>query len=91
MSPHNTFNLRVVPVVFCLFVFMGTCGFVVNDTVAQDNYSQDLVTAFWRSTSEEQRNKVVEDLIKASPDAPTLYRWLQAGPQFSVDVETGVV
>ena len=91
MSPHNTFYLRVVPGVFCLFVFMETCGFVVDDTVAQDNYSQDLVTAFWRSTSEEQRNKVVEDLIKASPDAPTLYRWLQAGPQFSVDVETGVV
>ncbi|MDC3339797.1 hypothetical protein OAV89_00155 [bacterium] len=91
MSPHNTFNLRVVPGVFCLFVFMETCGFVVDDTVAQDNYSQDLVTAFWRSTSEEQRNKVVEDLIKASPDAPTLYSWLQTGPKFSVDVETGVV
>ena len=91
MSPHSTFNLRVVPGVFCLFVFMETCGFVVDDTVAQDNYSQDLVTAFWRSTSEEQRNKVVEDLIKASPDAPTLYSWLQTGPKFSVDVETGVV
>lgn len=91
MSLHHTFYLRVGSEFFKFLIFIGIFVGLINYTVAQENYSQDLVTAFWRSSPGEPRNNAVEALINASPDALTLYRWLQRGPKFSGDVETGVV
>ena len=91
MSLHHTFYLRVGSEFFKGLMFIGIFASLVNYAVAQEKNSQDLVTAFWKSPSGEQQDKNIEALISASPDALTLYRWLQRGPKFSVDVETGVV
>lgn len=60
---------------------------------AQDEglLAKELVTRFWQATSDEEKSSSREALLSAAPDAESLYRWFQAGPDFVESAATGEI
>ena len=56
---------------------------------AEDEHGARLVTDFWSASSDADLASSKAALIAAATDIDTLYRWLQAGPNFSQDIEVG--
>ena len=56
---------------------------------AENDSGNGLVTDFWHAESMETRNEARQRLLDSDIDVDTLYRWLNAGPDYSADVEIG--
>jgi len=48
-----------------------------------------LVTRFWNAESVQEREAAKQALLNGGVDVVTLYRWLQAGPDYSGEVQRG--
>ncbi len=66
-----------------------TCFLQYPLLAADAGEGKQLVTDFWRATTQEVQQEIQEQLLDAAPDVETLYRWLKDGPAYSAEVGRG--
>jgi predicted esterase len=54
-------------------------------------YPRDLVTDFWRATTEAERSAAADELSASAGSPEALYRWFRLGPEYDAEAATGVV
>jgi len=61
----------------------------VTVTGAENDNGNGLVSDFWQAETITDREAAEQRLLDSNTDVDTLYRWLQEGPDYSADVNTG--
>ncbi|CAN0346587.1 unnamed protein product, partial [Discosporangium mesarthrocarpum] len=58
---------------------------------AEPLYPRDLITNFWRATTEAERSAAADELSNSAASPEALYRWFRLGPEYDAEAATGVV
>jgi predicted esterase len=64
---------------------------IVIQVQAAEDMSRQLITDYWQAETEQEQQRLGEQLKEQAGDAGTLYRWFALGPEFSTSVATGIV